>query len=614
MPQMVTLGAAEELLVRMMTETSLTCRTGDFGAAKAKYLQIVTKVVGSACTIPMVSNEVSGGIICELYLEMDLFTRVNLMGCCVGIAKCLRREKKLALALAWCDEVNALYRSGIPKALPQPVYDEFIAYHPVQRLNFAADWLDWLPQLPEFALYKATALCLAPEILAELGNSGTATTRRWNAHKTSKNLPMTHQTAALFAMLQGRHPDPQAPLGNGGCVAGLHIKGSWARLSIGKLGGVIDGHEAFACFIWNSHLYVAGGRTTVDGPFHQDMWALDLNALDAWRELPPYPVHLSGSRRFIDWTMLVHNDAALLFTGHSTIDVFDLVTERWTSFQTTYTPTPADREAGIVDMWPYPRKQSRDGTVIITGNKLYSAQNDGARIYLLFGHFGREAANHHNELHGAGEAFGHEDFWSWGVKEESWRRERMGERATQACVVVFGGYHPTLPTHVVTAGNEVQFNYSYFADTFIYDMTPTADAADPPRLSRKWQQVRTAGFPTYRCQAQLAVDSATGKTYMFGGWTNNQYIPTRTKLMSRSFGYLCELRVNLPRGHFEEADVEEEARVAKAGPWQRCFSCASAGPWKRCGGSCNGKAFFCGTPCFREGWAEHKLTHKCRKA
>jgi hypothetical protein len=44
---------------------------------------------------------------------------------------------------------------------------------------------------------------------------------------------------------------------------------------------------------------------------------------------------------------------------------------------------------------------------------------------VLFGHFDREAASVYNELHGAGEAFGHEDFWSWGVKEEKWRRERI---------------------------------------------------------------------------------------------------------------------------------------------------------------------------------------------
>lgn len=201
--------------------------------------------------------------------------------------------------------------------------------------------------------------------------------------------------------------------------------------------------------------------------------------------------------------------------------------------------------------------------------------------------------------------------------------------------IVFGGYQPTLPTIVVE--QRMQFNYSYFADTFVYDMTPPVPATDAltqePTLSApKWKQVLTHGFPTYRCQAQLACDPETGRTYLFGGFTNNQYIPTRTKLFSRSFGDLWELRIDEAGGHFEEVNVEEEARSAKAGPWQRCFSCAAAGPWRKCGGafndflvkdgviqhtshpgSCKGRVFFCGSPCLKEGWKEHKEMHMCRK-
>jgi hypothetical protein len=175
------------------------------------------------------------------------------------------------------------------------------------------------------------------------------------------------------------------------------------------------------------------------------------------------------------------NSTVLLFTGRPTIDVFDLASETWSSapLHTTYTPTAADVEAGITDGWPWPGKVSCDATVVfsasqntvyvfggsdarsIMGCDLFMALDlatlrwrrlsgsvraprvannscpsprknaggwtspDGARVYLLFGHFDREAASVYNELHGAGEAFGHEDFWSWGVKEEKWRRERI---------------------------------------------------------------------------------------------------------------------------------------------------------------------------------------------
>ncbi|KAJ6453727.1 hypothetical protein C8R45DRAFT_1056862 [Mycena sanguinolenta] len=587
---------------------------GKFEAAEKEYLEIATGMVESSFRLPMTSGDPSGGVICDLYVGLDLWKITNLMGCCVGMAKCLRRKNELEMALAWCDEVNALYRY----------------------------WHDWTPDLPELILVKSTALCIASEIFATLGNSGTATTRRWNAHKTMKNLPRHHQTTALQSVLNPslrnkmlglRHPDPQAPQTTGR-VSGLQVRGSWSRLNVAKLGGVTDGREAFACFVWNN-----------------------------------YPISLRASGVFIGWTMVVRNDAALLFTGRPTIDVFDLNTETWSTLNTTYSATSTDIDAGIVDGWPWPGKVLSDSTMVFskTTDKLYVfggehgrsimgcnlfmeldlttrtwrrlggfvrapqvadnscpsprkraagwASPDGQRIHLLFGHFDREARSQ-GELHSAGEAFGHEDFWSWSVKDEQWRRERISgnppcsrtelayaynEKLQRA--IVFGGYHPTLPTHVVVRGKEFQFNYSYFADTFLYDVSPSAgNRPEPTWAAPKWQQVLTPGFPTYRCQAQLAIDSNTGKTYMFGGWTNNH------------FGDVWELRVDLPSGNFEEVDEEEEIRIAKAGPWQRCFACASAGPWKKCGGTCNGRAFFCGPACLREGWSEHKRMHKCRKA
>ncbi|KAJ7687742.1 hypothetical protein B0H17DRAFT_1136098 [Mycena rosella] len=679
--------ATTESLLRLMTQVSITfliSRQGDklfnagqFAAAKAKYLKDARELVGAAFPLPSFSGGDSGGVISDVYIGLNPWERANMMGCCVGIARCLRRDNNIEMALAWCEEVNALYRCGYYGS-PQPVYD----------------WMDFLYNLPELTLMKSTALCLASDIFAELGNSGTATTRRWNAHKTSKNCAMNHQTRALHAVLDAplrtkllelRHPDPQATLGTGPCLTGLQVRGSWARLNVGRLGGVTDGRESFASFIWNSNLYVAGGRVSCHGPFHRDMWALDLNNPDAWRQLPDYPIPLHISGRFIGWSMLTHNDTALLFTGRPTIDLFDLANETWSSFDTTYSVTAADVRAGVVDGWPYPGRQLCDATMQIVDGKLYVfggahattlmgcnlfmeldlttrvwrrlsgyvrapkdadyacpsprksaaswASPDKTRLYLLFGHFDREAPKP-GELHRAGEAFGHEDFWSWSIKEARWRRERMAGNppcartelsytyasfgnAKLGKAIVFGGYHPTLPTHVLTAGKEVQFNYSYFADTFIYDMDPQAAStnadAEPTLRAPKWRQVLTPGFPTYRCQGQLLCDGATGKTYLFGGWTNCQYIPTRTKMLSRSFGDVWELRVDVPGGHFEAVNVEEEARVARAGPWQRCFACAAAGPWKKCGGSCNGRVFFCGAPCLREGWKEHRELHHCRK-
>ncbi|KAJ7834346.1 hypothetical protein B0H14DRAFT_3871395 [Mycena olivaceomarginata] len=486
---------------------------------------------------------------------------------------------------------------------------------------------------------KSAGLCLASDIFASLGNSATAATRRWVATSTTVSLTAEHRTPALkslldiglmIKLLESRHPDPQATL-TGHVTTRLHIKNA---------GGFTEGRQNFSSFIWHSCLYIAGGRKSERGPYYRDIWTLDLNKLDAWRQLPDYPVPAPATGLFLGWNMVLYNNVALLFTGRPTIDVSDLKTETWSSFHATYTPTSADTATGVLHSWPYPGYKSFDSAMQIIGDKMYVfggghgstlmgcnlfmeldlstrkwrrlsgtvrvtehgnyscpgprkspaswVSEDRTRIYILFGIFDREEAHRYSELHGETVPFGCSDFWSWSVKEENEKLQKT---------IIFGGYCPNLQSYVrLPGGQEGEFPYSYVADTFLFDMVPRYTAAtaalnatpnanlnaakfefEPTRTAPKWKQVLTPGFPTYRCQAHLACDSTTGRTYMFGGWTNSQYIPTRSKLMAKTFGDVWELRVDVPGGHFEEVDVEEEARVARAGPWQRCFVCGAAG-------------------------------------
>jgi hypothetical protein len=127
--------------------------------------------------------------------------------------------------------------------------------------------------------------------------------------------------------------------------------------------------------------------------------------------------------------------------------------------------------------------------------------------------------------------------------------------------IVFGGYNPSLASN--------NFQFSYYADTFVYDSSPdpAAGTAHPA-----WRQVMTPGFPTYRCQGQLTCDPDTGKTYLFGGYVNALVVPSK-KSFSRPFGDIWELRIDLPGGNFEDVDRELDARTSKVGPWVRCFYC-----------------------------------------
>lgn len=123
------------------------------------------------------------------------------------------------------------------------------------------------------------------------------------------------------------------------------------------------------------------------------------------------------------------------------------------------------------------------------------------------------------------------------------------------------------------------FTFSYYADTFMLD------SDDPSKSSFK--HVITRGFPSYRALGQLVVDDQTGKTYLWGGYTNTQFVPqhkTSNLNTTRNFTDLWELRVDVEGGGFEGVNPEEEARTAKAGPFSRCFNCESAGSWQKCGG------------------------------
>jgi hypothetical protein len=224
-------------------------------------------------------------------------------------------------------------------------------------------------------------------------------------------------------------------------------------------------------------LYVAGGRKSEKGPYYRDLWTLDLTKLDAWHQLPDYPIPIAQTGIFLGLNIVVHNDTALLFTGRPAVDVFDLKTGTWSSFVTTYTPNSADIAAGVVGGWPYPGNSSCDNTMQVLGDKLYVfggghrttrmgcnlfmeldlstrkwrrlsgtvrvtehgdyscpgprktpaswVSADKTRIYILFGIFDREMAHMNNEIHGEDVPFGCSDFWSWNIKDETWRQERL---------------------------------------------------------------------------------------------------------------------------------------------------------------------------------------------
>lgn len=244
-------------------------------------------------------------------------------------------------------------------------------------------------------------------------------------------------------------------------------------------------------FIWiimfithyTGRLYVAGGEANLEllGNHYRDLWCLDLEKRDGWRELAPYPHSFSSVGRFMGWTMAVHQDKAYLFTGRPQVDYFDLINERWGSVSTTFSSS-----------WPYPKKQLFDYSMQLVDGCLYvfGGTHDGSnlgcnlfmkldlktlkwkaltgsakpvadascpgprrhamswvdgeaeRIYVGHGDADRMAAQAYGEHpHGADDGYVYEDLWSWGIADGKWRRERMAgnvpsARSEMACTYV----------------------------------------------------------------------------------------------------------------------------------------------------------------------------------
>ncbi|CAA7263601.1 unnamed protein product [Cyclocybe aegerita] len=478
--------------------------------------------------------------------------------------------------------------------------------------------------------------------------------------------------------LEGRrYPDPNTITTIETKDDRLHTDGSWKKVHIRSQGGVTPRLRS-SVFVHEGFLYVFGGeKTSIDGPYYKDFWRIDLQKPDRWESLPSPSRALPRDKDCLgSHGMAVHNGAAYLFMGSATLLRYEFRSSQWTTVKTRFKSDsivnqlwPYSIVDGMsnsvcfafsmicvlgkiyvfgghtvssfvgVDLFlelDIEKREWRRLSGSLNPVPSYSSPNpreapalwtnrEQTKIFLMYGHVDRFSAYQRSAPHGCPVNYAHDDLWSWDIMEEKWTREKIrgnppcprGEMAVVYnrhldAVITFGGYGPFCPTE--------ESNFSYFADTFVYttlDSNPVQATENPNIVQRPktWKQVLTRGFPTYRALAHLVEDPSTGKTYLFSGFFEREFLSAGMdpKRSVRSFADLWELRIDLPGGNFEGVDIEEEKRTAKLGPWQRCFACGSVGRWRKCAGACGGRAFFCDMDCLRDGWKEHKETHRCRK-
>ncbi|KAI0082393.1 hypothetical protein K474DRAFT_1655154 [Panus rudis PR-1116 ss-1] len=635
-------------------------RDGLYEPAMGKYKQMVRFLVSKELQVPLDSHS-GGGIRSEEYVNMPVARRQALLETLVNIAECAMRLERHEDALRWLDETLILLQN-------------YTWFH---ECKF--DWAEiHLPIGPVY-LQRVKAYYYASKVFLELGNTSAAAHRRWQGIKLVRDPPRGIDLSCLFTfnppdlnvpLADLRHPDPNIGQKLELRSKSLQLMGSWSKINIPKEKNITARSE-FASFVWNGRFYVAGGEKALEGPFYRDIKYIILSDLEAgWHtHLPSYPIRKAMSGHMSNWSMCVWNNKAYIYNGSPVVDYFDLVGERWSSIRTTYHKDLHGPKG------PFPGEDLVDYSMEIFDGKMYvfggtytdcevgcntlicldlathvwrrlsgypgpkltpewtcpgprrhvamwlDKRVEGAeRLYLLFGEADRRTASNAGQTYGAMFGYMYDDFWSWDIHGETWRRERLEgnppcPRSEMGCTfneklgvaVIFGGYSSTLPAHFPELDKHCAF--SYFGDTFIYvPPDPTNPDSRP-----KFQQVITRGFPTYRAQAHMFTDPSNGKMYLFAGYTNSQLIADKKNIMSRSFADIWQLKLDMPGGYFEGVDLEEEARNARVGPWQKCYNCGNVGSWKKCGGSCEGKVFFCDPQCLRERWKEHKERHGCRK-
>ncbi|RDB16271.1 hypothetical protein Hypma_003064 [Hypsizygus marmoreus] len=626
-------------------------RNGEYELAKETFTTAMKSVIGPGFKIPL-DLTYGGGVECEEYKRLDLQKRAFLTWCFDGIARCYWKQDRMEEALKWSEEARILaLNARISSQVPLHDWEKYDH----NSLDFigntgTAVHRRWIAEnhIPE--------RLLTPEIR-----------RLLNPGKTSVLLQYRHPDPRLCIKLNVTEPSLQV-MGAWHKIRVRSSGGPSRRMGFASFiwkghlyiaGGRKDSLGPFYRDIFSLNLATRDAWMALPPypvPFRVS------GAFLGWHMVPDPDTgraYLFTGRPTVDYFDLNTKTWGSMVTTFKRKD-------------------PQDAKGGIKPgTWPYPKDQLTDSTQQLVGGKLYVfggthgttsigcnlfmvldlktahwtrlsgsvmpgkhgdyaspgprktpsswVDKDRDRIFLIFGECDRMGARLSGELHGADCGYAYDDFWSWSIAAGRWQRERMDgnapcPRSEVAYVynpvlekaIVWGGYNPDLPTYFYDHG--ANFGFSYYADTFIYDSSASVSSSSSNDRTAPWRQVLTHGFPTYRAQAQLIVDPDTGKTYLYGGFANNDYVPSRKTSISRSFGDLWQLRINIPGGCFEGVNLEEETRTAQAGPWQRCFTCGSAGPWKKCGGTCRGKAFFCDADCLKEGWKEHKEMHACRKA
>ncbi|KAH8108389.1 hypothetical protein DFH11DRAFT_1516950 [Phellopilus nigrolimitatus] len=604
-----------------------------------KYKQGMRALLGDDASLP------STDYLNEKYLTIeveDWKTIIDLVACAANIAQCYNKLGEFVEMIDWTEEVEIIYKCHRLVAKPNE-----------------PSWIDYHQVLVEYFLLQIKAQHRANLLFKSLGNSSLSMsygnrafvncTLSEGASNRERILALEKQID-IVDMVKWRHPDPKKIYSLEMTQPALQIRGVWKKLDVAP-GPKPGARSTFSSWVWKGRLYVAGGMTDLHFE-HRDVWYEKICSKNmSWKKLPNMPpiriqAGLSCSRLMKHW-----KDKAYLFIGAKTLWVFDLEQEKWNSIMTTFhgkwpyhgnnvTGFSSEILEGKLYIFGGDDENTHLGTNIFMALDLTTLEWDHIsgtsanvpktrepnlrvlasmwavpaqrRLYLIFGDANRSGALRARKRHGNQSDFTYDDFWSFDAASKTWYRERLrgsfpAPRTEMAAIynpllqraIVYGGYNASMSSAM---DDKSMFHFSFFGDAFVMDPE-----------TKMWQHVITKGFPSYRAMAALCCDPETGVTYLYGGYTNTDYVPSKS-VTSRVFGDIWQLKLDMAGGHLTENDLRRDARMETMGPWRRCFTCGECGTsYSKCGGTCGGQFFFCSAVCHKNGWKEHKETHGCKK-
>ncbi|GAW10274.1 hypothetical protein LENED_012521 [Lentinula edodes] len=626
-------GPEREVLKRIVVLNRATIRkeegnvfykTGDYITALSKYLEAMNLILGRIATVsPLVIP--SPYFFSQPYLDLSQggessfgawVEYTDLVALAGNISQCYIKMQNDVMTIDWIQEAL-----------------QILMCQRQMSLKNKPSWKDSHIPVVEYWLFRIKTHLRAYNEFLALGNTALAVhfaQVAWTDYHLpgSQNYPKLvplKKELNFYKMFSLRHPDPNLIDKTQLTCSEVQVQGTWEKLPSPTQGPRPTGRCAHSCWVWQCRLYVCMGVGETQFEVDDEFWYFDCKT-NIWKHLPNPPEKQPVGGLSSVRPMQVWQDKVYLFLGTRSLHVFDLVTELWSTLKTTIrrgTTWPYDLSSSLTSfntavlddkLYVFGGEDGKDPlgqnifmALDLSANKwehlsgtskhvpqsfqpnLRSLQCMWAapkqrKIYILYGSANRTQARY---KHAAGAAecdYTYDDFWSWHVDDKKWERERLrgsypSPRTEAASVfshatgraVVYGGYHGNMTTlETKMTIQDTMYEFAFYGDTFIYD--PEANI---------WQHVLVRGFPSYRAMSTIVSDPDTGKIYLFGGYTNPDFVPAKN-FSSRAYNDIWTLKLNLPGGHWNPDDLTRDVRAEKMGPWMRCFTCGNCGiDWQK---------------------------------